>query len=61
VHSAVASVRKPDWHACAPTQSSTAAGTVQDTTANASFEQLPTDNRDGKQYLMALRDRFLAQ
>jgi DNA-binding ferritin-like protein len=38
----------------------TASGTVQDAAANTSFESFPTDSHDGKQYLMALRDRYAA-
>lgn len=38
----------------------TASGTVQDAAANTSFEPFPTDSHDGKQYLMALRDRYAA-
>jgi starvation-inducible DNA-binding protein len=38
----------------------TASGTVQDAAANTGFEQFPTESHDGKQYLMALRDRYAA-
>lgn len=38
----------------------TAFGTVQDAAANTSFEPFPTESHDGKQYVMALRDRYAA-